>query len=892
MNRFKNLTIGALDLNRNRFKSLITMRAAASTEALASDAELAIDVEAAVKSDSASRRSSRKGALLSPTAERDEFEMNDDVDSENAEDGFDEGEDSDDDEFGAFDSDGDEGDDDSEDVGAAIINEQRRKLRMTIEAGQQRGKTQDGHALWAKNTESMHAWVRMQELEINDAFGIPASRARHILKLFGYDLQRTTEQLGHCFDSVLRRAGLTEPPRERSSSSSAAAGADAMEADEETFTCPTCFDERPISEAFTDLSCAHQFCRFCWLTHLKVAAGSKNDLVGIKCMDQGCTSFLSEEHIFNLVDASGAIITNERVRFEAERDAAAAAIAAMVPPRSAQKKRKAAKGRGRAKGRAAKRSKGKAGKAKAAKAAKAAAAAAASTKDAPAFVEAEESLVVPTLPPRAELLIKYREWIVDFAVQSNAERFKYCRNHSCSVVLDVPAFQASLAASSASASASSSSSSSSAAASSSSSSSSSSSAASSSYSSAPSKRANWMLSCPDCSTSLCWSCKKEGHTPCSCEQVAGWEEMSSAENAESRLKAKCKECPKCGMGCYIDDKTACNHMTCHCKHEWCWMCGGDWFPIHGSSFYECNVFKSRSKTTLKKAAAATAAADAEGDGDGDGDDDYDGVDGEVDDVEKSKAKERKRIEALETGARYQHYFDRYDLQNLGSTDRAAAHLRDTVEEKTRVYSEKIGLTRLQLDFAEVAANRVLAARRALKWSFALLFYMEEDEEDMARNLFQHHQSKLQHHAEELHKFLTEGVEKHKTLMAKNRGQKAPAAGGKEGASGGGSGSAPVTSVVHFSYYDDVTESDGWTAQQWQDNFTAWRKCVCEHRDCKCASFAHNASLSLSLSLSLPLAHTQRGAAALDCGAQLHAEDDGLRVPRHYAGRPRSGRRGA
>ena len=114
--------------------------------------------------------------------------------------------------------------------------------------------------------------------------------------------------------------------------------------------------------------------------------------------------------------------------------------------------------------------------------------------------------------------------------------------------------------------------------------------------------------------------------------------MSSAENAESRLKAKCKECPKCGMACFIDDKTACNHMTCHCKHEWCWMCGGDWFPIHGSSFYECNVFKSRSKTTLKKAAAATAAADAEGDGDGD--DDYDGVDGEVDDVEKSKAKEQ------------------------------------------------------------------------------------------------------------------------------------------------------------------------------------------------------------------------------------------------------------
>ena len=106
---------------------------------------------------------------------------------------------------------------------------------------------------------------------------------------------------------------------------------------------------------------------------------------------------------------------------------------------------------------------------------------------------------------------------------------------------------------------------------------------------AQTRRSNWMLSCPECSTSLCWCCKKEGHTPCSCKQVEAWEQMSSAENAEDRLKAKCKNCPKCGMGCYIDDKTACNHMTCHCKHEWCWMCGGDWFPVHGSSFYECEA---------------------------------------------------------------------------------------------------------------------------------------------------------------------------------------------------------------------------------------------------------------------------------------------------------------
>ena len=51
-----------------------------------------------------------------------------------------------------------------------------------------------------------------------------------------------------------------------------------------------------------------------------------------------------------------------------------------------------------------------------------------------------------------------------------------------------------------------------------------------------------------------------------------------------------------------------------------------------------------------------------------------------------------------------------------------------MREKTEDYADRIGLTKLQLSFAGAAANRVLAARRALKWSFALLFFMEEDED--------------------------------------------------------------------------------------------------------------------------------------------------------------------
>jgi len=55
------------------------------------------------------------------------------------------------------------------------------------------------------------------------------------------------------------------------------------------------------------------------------------------------------------------------------------------------------------------------------------------------------------------------------------------------------------------------------------------------------------------------------------------------------LKKQCKMCPSCGMGAYISDKNACNHMTCTCGHEWCWMCLKSW-DTHGSNYYSCSTY--------------------------------------------------------------------------------------------------------------------------------------------------------------------------------------------------------------------------------------------------------------------------------------------------------------
>lgn len=49
------------------------------------------------------------------------------------------------------------------------------------------------------------------------------------------------------------------------------------------------------------------------------------------------------------------------------------------------------------------------------------------------------------------------------------------------------------------------------------------------------------------------------------------------------------QCPRCHI--CIEKNGGCNHMQCYnCKHDFCWMCLGDW-KSHGSEYYECSRYK-------------------------------------------------------------------------------------------------------------------------------------------------------------------------------------------------------------------------------------------------------------------------------------------------------------
>lgn len=93
----------------------------------------------------------------------------------------------------------------------------------------------------------------------------------------------------------------------------------------------------------------------------------------------------------------------------------------------------------------------------------------------------------------------------------------------------------------------------------------------------------------DCGTLVCLRCKKLGHEPLDCKWFDEWD--SNLEKVMDTLnndwkKKHTKPCPKCKSD--IEKNRGCMHMTCaKCRHEFCWLCLGDW---RGHS--ACNKYKA------------------------------------------------------------------------------------------------------------------------------------------------------------------------------------------------------------------------------------------------------------------------------------------------------------
>ena len=75
------------------------------------------------------------------------------------------------------------------------------------------------------------------------------------------------------------------------------------------------------------------------------------------------------------------------------------------------------------------------------------------------------------------------------------------------------------------------------------------------------------IECPSCSSDLCIHCKSLSHDG-ACEDV------SDAQLAELAALEGWKKCKQCAT--FVSLKQGCNHITCICQYEFCYVCEEEW----------------------------------------------------------------------------------------------------------------------------------------------------------------------------------------------------------------------------------------------------------------------------------------------------------------------------
>jgi len=246
-----------------------------------------------------------------------------------------------------------------------------------------------------------------------------------------------------------------------------------------------------------------------------------------------------------------------------------------------------------------------------------------------------------------------------------------------------------------------------------------------------------------CGAVTCMECSAEAHSPARCNQVERWKEMGGEDAIEKRLLVKCKKCPFCGQYCYIPDKVACDHITCACGREWCWLCYGDW-----RNHTSCNRMKAN------QIEAERARLKAE--------------------VEKSLGGSMDSKRAMY----YEHVCERY-ASHQRALLKAKKYLRKQVDailkgiarsgmfgypnDDDSAASKSSSFVPIDLDlfdrstaFLKECVTLVLECRRIMKWSYVFLFFLPE--KTTVKSLFEVQQGMLEDNVRQIHEDLSKGGE--------------------------------------------------------------------------------------------------------------------------------------
>lgn len=190
-----------------------------------------------------------------------------------------------------------------------------------------------------------------------------------------------------------------------------------------------------------------------------------------------------------------------------------------------------------------------------------------------------------------------------------------------------------------------------------------------------------IVSCPS-GHSFCFICNYENHTPASCWITKLWIQKCKDDSETANwINANTKTCPKCESN--IEKNGGCNHMTCKkCRYEFCWICLGSWSK-HGSSFYNCSLYNNKETVEVR-------------------------------------TKQEKSRSSLK---RYLHYYNHFTAQEQ-SMKGDLLFCSDIENKLMRIQEDlKDDVSWIELQFYKDSVNTLLRCRRTLKWSYALVYYL-------------------------------------------------------------------------------------------------------------------------------------------------------------------------
>jgi len=200
-----------------------------------------------------------------------------------------------------------------------------------------------------------------------------------------------------------------------------------------------------------------------------------------------------------------------------------------------------------------------------------------------------------------------------------------------------------------------------------------------------------------CGFRFCFQCHHEAHAPATCEQVKNWLTKCNDESETGHwLAANTRDCPVCHVS--VEKNAGCNHMTCKCHHEFCWLCNRAW-KGH-SDFYACERFEKLQKKKEKREKNGKKSK-------------------KHSKMEQEEKERRDKRMALE---RYLHYYSQY-LHHDGTSSKAAEY-REKSQAKIDLLRSQLA-TLAEVKFIETATDILLECRNIIKYSNVFSFYLDD-----------------------------------------------------------------------------------------------------------------------------------------------------------------------